>query len=124
MTLITGLSIGLVGLVAFFSYLGWRLRTASFRDDEQLFLARTAEVFFYCLATLTAVTHLFVIMQSSLEAATSYAPVVRTLFIILFILIGIISSLGSIGIGIYLVLRMVGQVIGLTQKRRDARRRY
>lgn len=102
------LSFGLV--VAFFVYLGNRLRLVSDNPDRSpnsTLLIRIGEIFSYCLAGLLVTVLMFLTMEFS--SAASYAGVVRTVFIILQVITGLVAGLGGIVGGIAVItLGLVG----------------
>lgn len=96
-------------------FLGWRFGRASEKgiDDKGnaviATIPRILEALFYCFAGLMLTVLLFILSEST--AALTYYPVVRTVFVIFQIIIGLLSGLGAIGFSILLVVFGVSKAL-------------
>lgn len=95
--------------VSFFIYLGYRLslvNSDSLNPNSEL-LVRSSEVFAYSFAGLLVTIAMFVTMEFT--SAATYGSVVRTVFVILQIVLGLVSGLGASVAGIsVVVLGLIG----------------
>jgi len=105
MTVQIDLAIGFVGIIFFFFTIAKHFGdTDRLRNEEKKEFFKIISVLFYFLSFLTVTILSFVMMEaSSLEA---YFPIMRALFITLFILLGLISTVGV------LVVALIALFIG------------
>lgn len=109
------LFIGLGSVLLFLIYVGWRFgkESVTATNNETLssvkIIPRILEAFFYCLAGLLSSVILFIL--SEIFAAASYGGVIKSIFIIMQILLGLLGGLGAIVFGIILVVMGISSAV-------------
>lgn len=109
------LIIGFGTIMFFLSFLGWRFGRQESADLDSegnkviKVIPRLLEAVCYCMAGLVGTAMLFVLSESF--AAASYGSVVRVVFSIFQIVLGLLSGLGAIGFSVVLIAISISNMV-------------